>query len=214
MSGYLIYHPARAVSRFDNVTVYHDFIGGNQDPYVWNDRFLHTYCHITQMSPAISDINFWVGSDTFPNFSRLYCDLVFVVAEKVYWRQSNAIEPDDPIVETSEAYADHYRWARDQHPLRRRRRFTLKADPRRSFQPQDARQSLLDVVPFLTDCGLSLAELREGLRAGFTSKPLRLGSPAIPLYEWLDQHASVKLAGSPLYTIRQQNPQRASRPPQ
>ena len=66
MAGYLIYHPKREVSKFANLVVYHDSTTGNQDPYIWNQPFLHTYCHITQMSPEVGHINFWVGGDTFP----------------------------------------------------------------------------------------------------------------------------------------------------
>src|SRR5690349_2512465 len=100
MTGYLIYHPRRQRSTFGDVTVYHDGIGGNQDPYVWNRQFLHTYCHITQMSPAGGDINFWVSGDTFPDFTRLSCDLVFVVAQKLYWSYANTIEPADPLIDS------------------------------------------------------------------------------------------------------------------
>src|SRR5947207_15715409 len=100
MSGYLIYHPRRAVSRFDTLTVYHDPIReSNQDPYVWNERFLHTYCHITQMHSAVGDINFWVSGDHFPNFTHLWCDLVFVVAEKTHWEKANDINVDDPLID-------------------------------------------------------------------------------------------------------------------
>jgi hypothetical protein len=106
MSGYLVYHPRRVVTKFDvtkfdHVTVYHDHPAGNQDPYVWNSQFLHTYCHITQMKPSVGDINFWVSGDTFPNFSHLYCDLIFVVAEKVYWEFANTIDRDHNIVMSS-----------------------------------------------------------------------------------------------------------------
>lgn len=113
MGGYLIYHPRRQKSVFGSVLVYHDHIGNhNQDPYVWNTQFLHTYCHITQMSPIIGDINFWVSGDTFPDFSHLYCDLVFVVAKKQFWAQANDIARDDKIVDSEESYKDHYRWAK------------------------------------------------------------------------------------------------------
>lgn len=210
VSGYLIYHPPRAVSRFDTLAVYHDSINGNQDPYLWNTRFLHTYCHITQMSPAVGHINFWVSGDTFPNFTHLYCDLVFVVAAKVYWPEANTIAADDPLVETVEAFVDHYRWATRQHRLKRRRRFTLKADPLRSFQPQDASQRLIDIVPYLQTLGLPIAALRQGLRAGFNSQPFHLGDQAENMYTWLDQHAARKLYGEALQTIRKENPQLAS----
>ncbi|MDJ0554775.1 MAG: hypothetical protein QNJ68_10100 [Microcoleaceae cyanobacterium MO_207.B10] len=50
MSGYLIYHPSRLVSAFETIRVYHDTTNGNQDPYLWNQKFLHTYCHIISCS--------------------------------------------------------------------------------------------------------------------------------------------------------------------
>src|SRR5207302_159349 len=112
----------------------------------------------------------------FPHFTHLYCDLVFVVANKLYWPESNAISADDPLVDTPASYIDHYRWATIQHPLKRRRRYTLKADPSRSFQPLDKTGGLIDIVPFLLAHGFSLETLQQGLRAGFTSRPLPLGA--------------------------------------
>jgi hypothetical protein len=210
LNGYLIYHPARVVTRLGELTIYHDGTTGNQDPYIWNSCFLHTFCHITQMRPEEGDINFWVSGDHFPNFTHLYCDLVFVVAAKLYWPEPNAIAIDDPMVDTSAAYIDHYRWAAIEHPLSRRRRYTLKADPSRSFQPQERAGSLIDLVPFLVAHGFSLDTLRQGLRAGFTSRPSELGALVADLYTWLVQTAPVKLKGSQLQEIRQQHPELAS----
>ncbi len=210
MSGYLIYHPGRRQSRFGNVSVYHDHNGANQDPYVWNRQSLHTYCHITQMSPAVGDINFWVSGDTFPKFSHLYCDVVFVVQSKMYWREANANDRRDPMVESDEAFTDHYQWIKCQHHFKRRKRYTLKADPERSFQPQDENGALIDIVPFLSDAGLPLDSLRRGLRAGFNSKPFRLGEVAVELYEWLDQNAMIRLNGEQLQAIRRAHPHLAS----
>ncbi len=210
MSGYLIYHPRRRQSRFGNVSVYHDHNGANQDPYVWNRQFLHTYCHITQMSPAVGHINFWVSGDTFPNFSQLYCDLVFVVQSKVYWREANAIERQDPMVESDEGFTDHYQWGKYQHRLKRRKRYTLKADPERSFQPQDENRALIDIIPFLSDAGLLLDTLRRGLRGRFNSKPYRLEEIAVQLYERLDRTATIKLNGEELQAIRRAHPHLAS----
>lgn len=206
MSGYLIYHPRRTESQIETLTIYHDSFDGNQDPYLWNTRFLHTYCHITQMTPSVGDSNFWVSGDTFPAFSHLYCDLVFVVAEKVYWRDANAIAPDDPLVDTDEAFHDHYRWVW-QHQFKRRRRFTLKADPVCSFQPQDDMHQLIDIVPYLSSVGLSLATLRHGLRSGYQSKPFRLDVHSESLYAWLHQRAPVKLTGDTLPAIRKRDHQ-------
>ena len=211
MNGYLIYHPSRVVSDFETIRVYHDSNSGNQDPYIWNQKFLHSYCHITQMSPKVGDINFWVSGDTFPNFSCLYCDLVFVVAEKLYWQDKNSIETSDPIVDSNEAYTDHYCWVgHGQHPYRRRRRFTLKADSESSFQPQNIDRELIDVIPFLLEQGFSLSQLRQNLRSGFNSQSMSLGSVAVELYSWLSQYANIKLYGAKLQNIRQQNPHLAS----
>jgi hypothetical protein len=214
MSGYLIYHPRRAVKRFDSVVVYHDHIGGNQDPYIWNKHFLHTYCHITQMSPNVGDINFWVSGDSFPNLSRLYCDLVFVVAEKVYWENANNIDRGNAIVDTDEAYKDHYHWAMHEHLFKRRRRYTLKADSKRSFQPQNLDNNLIDIIPFLVDQGMAIDDIRKGLRSGFNSKPLRLNSLAPSLYNWLQQSAPIQLNGVQLQDLRKSSPELASPCPQ
>ena len=86
----LIYHPRRQRRTFDSATVYFDSTAGNQDPYVWNDAFLHSYCHITQFHAEVGDVNLWVSGDRFPEFSHLYCDLVFVVARKCLWEDANS----------------------------------------------------------------------------------------------------------------------------
>jgi hypothetical protein len=210
MSGYLIYHPKRRVSSFDDITVYYDNPVGNQDPYIWNSDFLHTYCHITQMSPEPGHINFWVSGDSFPKFSHLYCDLVFAVGRKVYWRERNSIDQNDPVVDSEEAYLDHYRWASTQHRFKSRRRFTLKADRHKSFQPQNAGKGLIDILPLLTDAGLSIDVLRTKMRAGRNSQPFPLGDNAGMLYEWLVNNASIKLTGEVLEVIRRNNVQLAS----
>ena len=210
MNGYLIYHPSRTKSVFDSIVVYHDSIVGNQDPYIWNCKFLHSYCHITQMSSIVNNINFWVSGDTFPKFNNLYCDLVFIIKEKTYWKNANTIDRTDATIDTDEAYLDHYRWAW-QHPFKRRRRFTLKADPDNSFQPQNAFQELIDILPFLLEQGLTLPEIRRGMRAGFNSKPFSLNaSLAANLYSWLDRTAAIKLEGAKIQKIRENNPHLAS----
>jgi hypothetical protein len=86
----------------------------------------------------------------------------------------------------------------------------LKGHPLQSFQPQNADNTLIDIVPFLTGSGLSLASLRHGLKAGFNSKPFLLGETTSKLYDWLNGHADIKLIGSELEEIRRRNPQLAS----
>lgn len=214
MGGYLIYHPARWVSEFGAVKVYHDSTYGNQDPYVWNRRFLHTYCHITQMRPEVGDVNFWVSGDTFPNFSRLSCDLVFRVEEKVYWAEANRISREDGLVDSEEAFNDHYQWGMYQHILKRRQRYTLKAEAEGSFQAQDGEGDLIDLVPLLGELGIGLEELRAGMKAGFNARPFQLGEMGEKLYERLADKAVVKLRGEELEAIRRGNRTLASPGPQ
>jgi hypothetical protein len=210
MSGYLIYHPKRQSSRIENLVIYHDNTRGNQDPYIWNRQFLHTYCHISQMSPEKGHINFWVSGDSFPLFTQLYCDLVFVVQEIIYWDDRNFIEPKDSIIDTHEAYNDHYQWAY-QHRLIKRRRFTLKADPLLSFQPQTQDGNLIDIVPTLMRFGKSLEMLRNGLVANFGSHPMKLEDKVVhQLFEWLQDNSLIKLRGDFLEKIRREHTELAS----
>src|ERR1043166_1835911 len=98
-SDYLIYHPKREKERIGPYTVYYDKLTGNQDPYIWNEKFLHTFCHITQMTNEKNQINFWVSGDTFPKFTKLYCDCVFVIDKKYPWQSANQIDKNNPIVD-------------------------------------------------------------------------------------------------------------------
>ena len=206
IGGYLIYHPERKTSEFEDITVYHDKYGSNQDLYVWNRCFLHTYCHITQMKPEKGHINFWVSGNQWPEFSHLCCDLVFVVEYKQIWTQPNIIDINDPIVDSPEAYYDHYCWAeKGQHNFKYRNRFTLKADPQRSFQPQDGNRKLIDIVPFLAPNRIDLPELHRGMRSGFNSRPYPLSKSLIyGLYQWIEQEAKIKLTGKLLETFRKE----------
>jgi hypothetical protein len=206
MAGYLIYHPERAKTTFGNLVVYHDHPTGNQDPYIWNYTFLHTYCHITQIASKVGHINFWVsGNSKLSEFTQLYCDLVFIVENKMFWKKRNSIERNDPIVESYEAYNDHYQWAKYQHHLKHKRRFTLKADPLRSFQPQTEENELVDIVPFLVEMGITIKTLHKGLSAGIGSRPFPLDDHATNgLYERLERAATLKLRGDILVKVRKE----------
>lgn len=194
---YLIYHPARAVFKKDDIIIYHDSFGEkNEDPYLWNNQFLHSYCHITQMKSEIGDINFWITGDTFPNFNHLYCDCVFVVENKVYWNEANNISANDKIVDNLQAYKHHYKWGNTQHIFKRRRRYTLKANEIKSFQPQTADKLLVDIVPFLRAIGLDLEILRNQMKAGYQAKPIKLEtSKAKELYNYIFENSLIKIYG-------------------
>ena len=194
---YLIYHPKREVFETDKLKIHHDRFGNkNEDPYIWNDRFLHSYCHITQITPQIDDIIFWVSGDKFPGFSCLFCDCAFIIQEKIYWPNANAISEADLVVDNAQSFKHHYIWHGD-HPFKKRRRYTLKAHPAKSFQPQNSDGSLIDIVPYLQHIGININQLSDGLTAGFQSKPMKLNTEkAILLYNFLIENAPIKLFGN------------------
>lgn len=197
---YLIYHPARHQTIAGSLTIHHDKFGGNEDPYIWNDKFLHTYCHITQLSNEIGQTNFWISGDTYPNFTQLFCDCVFVIAEKHFWATSYYIDRSDPIVDNDQTFEHHYKWANDgHHPLKRRKRYTLKANSQKSFQPQDNNGNLIDILPFLNQNGLSTNKLISSITSKRGSRPFQLDSLlGQKLYKYLLATATTKLFGRQL----------------
>jgi hypothetical protein len=212
MSSHLIYHPAGKQGTFEGTVVHFDATTGNQDPFIWNHRFLHTYCHMSQLrNPRPGDINFWVSNTRLQDFRILRCDLVFVVDARHRWQERNFILSDDPIVDSPTAYEDHYRWVTRQHIYKRRHRRTLKANPDSSFQPQTGRGDLLDIVPLLADLGLNLSALRAGLVNGFRSKPMPISDDcARALYLAIGQEAGRRIFGRELQNIRTRHPELAS----
>jgi hypothetical protein len=169
---------------------------------------------MSQMSPHVEDINFWVSGDTYPLFSRLYCDLVFVVKDKIFWpkEQTNALSSAHTMIDSQEAYIDHYQWAaQGHHGYKKRSRFTLKADPLYSFQPQDELGGLIDIVGILQDAGLPLATLREKMRTHGGSRPFPIDAhTAQYLYDRLSKRAYLLLTGELLQSIRYAHPELSS----
>jgi hypothetical protein len=201
----LIYHPRWECRRFGETTVHFDSTVGNQDPYGWTDAFLHSNCHITQLRAEVGDVNLWVSGDRFPGFSALYCDRVFVVEGKFQWAAANDLSRRDPVVDSDQAWADHSRW-HAQHPFRRRTRFTLKADPLLSFQPQQADGGLVDIAPLLEEHGVGLGRLRAGMRVGTGSQPTTVPDAAGEAIVKALDGAPVVLRDPGLHAIRRVTP--------
>jgi len=202
MNNYLIYHPQRIRSEINDLVVYHDSFEGNQDPYLWNDKFLHSFCKITQLKNEVGQINFWVSGDTGRNFNQLLCDCVFVVSEKHFWTERNNIERNDPIVDSNNAFDHHYNWVQHQHHFTTKRRYTLKADSDRSFQPQTENRVLFDILPFLNDNGIETNHLMEEMFSSFRSKFYKFDQELGDiLYDHIYSESSIKLFGADLQDI-------------
>lgn len=86
----------------DFFTVYCDSFKGNQDPYIWGDYFLHSYCKMNQVAVSTlhpGDRIFWFtrqynDKDVFQDKARnayrsdiWYCDLVFIFEEEHFWEK-------------------------------------------------------------------------------------------------------------------------------
>tara|TARA_Y100001934_G_scaffold201122_1_gene237153 strand:+ start:2229 stop:2855 length:627 start_codon:yes stop_codon:yes gene_type:complete len=201
----LIYHPQRIKTNVTSCTVYHDSFQGNEDPYLWNKQFLHSYCHITQLKNEVGQINFWISGDTYPNFTKLLCDCVFVVASKHYWKDANHMTLENPIVDNEQTFQHHYRWVNptfNHHPFKRRRRYTLKADPDKSFQPQNRNRELIDILPFLNSCGLETQTLIHSITSKSGSRPFKLPEGlGFKLYYFLRENAVIKLYGKDIANL-------------
>lgn len=193
MATWICWHPMREeLEVYDDEIkekriVYCDKPSHNQDPYIWNDPFLHTYCHMNSMkSVSKGDTIIWVtsrqfqyenesidtlkvmreqkGKRIFYNATNsLLCDLVFVVAEIEFWENpNNAAYNSEKFVSkhTPEAINDHYKWAIIDHEWKKRKngKKTLWADSENSFQITDSNNHMLDILDGIKECNLELDE--------------------------------------------------------
>jgi hypothetical protein len=89
----------------------------------------------------------------------------------------------------------------------RRSRYTLKADPGQSFQPQAASGALIDIMPCLAEHHITLDSLRAGMCVGTGSQPMTI---PVPVGEAITQplsRASITLLGAELRRIRLRHPE-------
>lgn len=113
MTDYLIWHPERnAIHDKSEVYAYADPIsnGHNQDPYIWNRKFLYSYCKLNSgtgtskklvncikerdrlffVSSTRGDMVSFVKNESIELIvpkNGLRCDLVFEVEKKVIWEE-------------------------------------------------------------------------------------------------------------------------------
>lgn len=142
----------------EGVSIYYDALKGNQDPYIWINQFLYTYCQLGKNNKKwlkqidVGDCLFFVSTRKgSTSVEQWWCDLVFVVAEKSEWNNPKPLEKDDlDLVESEFAWNDHYRWWIE-HPnlLLDGKRVTFRADPESSFQPIGTDNKPLDILKHL-----------------------------------------------------------------
>lgn len=201
---WLIYHSKRKPFLINGNKVYADNFSGNQDPYVWNKTFLHSFCHITQLPNIKNQINFWISGDSYPYFENLYCDLVFVIESIHQWKDANSIKINEPFIDNAQAFKHHYNFVNppsNQHHFKKKKRVTLKAYLNKSFQPQHKNATLIDIVPILKNYGFTIEDLRSKIsltkkgKKAIPSRPLQIDRKiGIALYDFLNS-SPIKLKG-------------------
>lgn len=202
-SCYALHHPKRGcVGIGGNKKAYFDE-EENHCPYIWNNRFLHTFCQGPfRLNPYRGQIIFWVSKiqQKGKKMTALNCDLVFVVDEIHTWKNPNKISNKCNFVESNLIFNEHYKFGNaesgDDHYLRKRSRITLKAHPTLSFQPQAKNGELINVLPFF-----HVKEISK-LRKKFSNQNARRTYPfdmtlirAIEFYDWISSKAHFRILG-------------------
>lgn len=197
--AYIVFHPARDESVVSvngkEFTIYHDNFGNhNQDPFIFNNQFVYTYCQITKLKLLNhGDIVFFanvpkIGGQSYHNPAKIrtvLCDLVFVVGERIPWIHASNIPPSESELPEKAVSKDARKFNLDMWPNHKfklksqlinrkpRTRYTYLASATESFQPKAATNQLFNIYDLMTD---SLKKnLAEGkIQSGTNSQPLRI----------------------------------------
>lgn len=163
MTCYILHHYKRQKAEYeDGKYIYfenNEWI--NICPYIFNNRFIHTFCKAFPLEKEIWNIYFWVYAKwnlQKTSITNIFCDIIFVAWEKVVWKSPNNLRwkhsGKELYYENIEniLYRNHFKYCYDKkhHKLAKdTKRITLFADPNRSYQPQDENNNLIDIKPFL-----------------------------------------------------------------
>lgn len=109
------------------------------------------------------------------------------------------------IVDNQQTFDHHYKWVNppfNQHLFKRRRRYTLKADSEKSFQPQTRNKELIDLIPFFAKQGISTENLINSIaknksgKKSMNSRPFKLTvEQSQKLYDYLTENSPIKIKG-------------------
>ncbi|WP_249023882.1 hypothetical protein [Enterococcus dispar] len=150
-----------------------DSLNGNQDPYIWGERFYTTFCKTRDLNKPVSnsgetikpkDILIWtVPYKEEGKIVALYCDLIFEVDKIISWKKSheweiidkeyriekclNTIKLDGNIVQGDQkAYSEHFLVGVKDHYRKTsedRRTIVSTKNDKHNFQPQEKKQNRL-----------------------------------------------------------------------
>ena len=216
MAHYIMLHQNRIEVKIDDTIVYCDNFKGNQDPYVWSERFLNTFCKTTQIKASQlkkGDTLFWFSRQGNPSEDRWFVDLVFIVDEISYWEKSDKAGEavDYPFEHYNDvklstikydeySYKDHYERAKNDHPKtssRPKRRFTIAAS-KESYQPQTEHKELIEIKDKYI---LDMFEQSPRGGSGFRCKEIN-DKEVKYIESYILENKKIELKGSDLFKLR------------
>lgn len=216
MANYIMLHQNRIEVKIDDTSVYCDNFKGNQDPYVWSERFLNTFCKTNQIKASQlkkGDTLFWFTRQGTPSDDKWFVDLVFIVDEIIYWERSDKPQKvgDHPFEHYNDvklstikyddfSYEDHYQWAGIDHPKkssRPKRRFTIVAS-KESYQAQTKHKELIEIKDKYI---LDMFEHSPRGGSGFRCKEIN-DKEVKYIESYIHENKKIELKGSDLFKLR------------
>jgi hypothetical protein len=215
---YLIFHPERYRQRFDvrgtalrksgtvepwSGTVWADSERGNQDPYIWHEPWLYSFCHADTLQHTVPKHRVDVGSKLFfcdtheARKGNLRVDTVFVVSTREPWTEIGAAVPERfaalQTARDAPVWTDHFRHGLNARGSRKHvgaLTYTASHDELGgSFLPLvEAQPPVVRAREVLADPATeALIKTKASYRP---TKPCILSPPlAETLYRWLGDHS-------------------------
>lgn len=222
MNSFIMFHAERTKLILDEDNIcYCDSFNGNQDPYIFAPRFLHSYCKINQLPISKmkkGDTILWFTKDeSQKEKGEWFCDLVFILDEIKIWNpipdsfnanyKNNYTKSDIRQCVTHEREErDHFRWAGIDHPKgeNSHKRITLFANSKESFQPLNSENNLICMDEFCQDeLGLDLSIIKGGPR-GYPKRVLD-ENQCNKILNYINEESHKKLHGKQLQEIREKH---------
>ena len=213
MADYIMLHQNRIKVEIGDTVVYCDSFEHNQDPYIWGEKFLNTYCKTSQIKVSQlkkGDKLFWFSRQ---GGDRWFIDLVFIVEEIIYWEKSDKVGKvvDYPFEHYNDvklttikydefSYEDHYKWAKTDHPKtssRPKRRFTIVAT-KESYPAQTAHKELIEIQDKYI---LDMFEHSPRGGSGFRCKEIN-DKEVKYIESYILENKKIELKGSDLFKLR------------
>lgn len=210
---WLIYHPERKTHEelcSEAKFVYYDSFSGNQDPYIWNEKFLYSYCQLQNRREylldrlAVGDCLFFVSTERgSTQLKFLVCDLVFEIEEIKQWKEP--FPKYDSLCNYS--WKDHYRWWVD-HPncLIESKRYSFVASSEKSFQPIKPDGKLVNILRTLTDNDEDISQIltrNKTTEKACASKPIEISTRSgLAVLKKLNHDLYHKHYGAELFKLR------------